>query len=1095
MNTYLFTTTDAESLYFRLEKKLFRPESAFRQIVIVPHSLVRKTIYEKLLGDSVAMGFKVFELGPGVDYLLRMLRFEEKKGHSFPAPMIFALHLQALIKEFLERNDPLFTPVQEYLQSFPFSNSDEIRLQELAETLSLDFLHYGMYGGAGLKAWLEASSWQTQLFKKAFTFWDYPARAFEHLKLPSQDDMDVEIHLFGFSFLPKIYETLFHKLGMRFNVHHYYLTPTQEYFGQARSDKERLWLQSVQDHTLEEIALEDNPLIANFGKQTRRRFLHLVDSEVYREEFFYEEPRSQTLLSKLQHTVFTNDPIRSSELVESLDDSFEVHRSPSHKREIEALLQTLMRLTAHSSIEPCDIVVLAPDISVYFSYIKEVFELQSPFEIEVAGLEIQSQSAFLQAFSSIIACCESRWEKKDILDLLGYAVIRNQFDILPEDLEVISDWLDKAHVFWGYHLAHKKELVVGKGENLSSNISAEGSLSFGMSKLILAVAYDPCDEDLDESFYPIEGIEPDQMELFGKFLTFTKALWGQREAVVGKEKTLGEWIATIKSCLRSFFVKQDSQGDEGFSFFMQQLHALEQLSFKIPESQYTFFHLKRVFHKTFIKKSAVYSGKNKNVIHFASLASQQLFPAKVIVYLGLDESSFPKRQATYPLREIPYSNMDPYPQMIEEQRQMLLDGLLFAQQHLIFSYCFYDEKDGKQQDCSYLLKEFLEIIDKTFHLKQGCISKEIITTHRFLRFDREELASIRKYPYFSLRDYELAKAFYEKTSHKRRFIPEFYERKDKVAEEMQRRQPKLRLSHLQKFARNPLRYYMSDALGLRIESSFEDTSINKEFLLSSLEKTLFLKETLQDGSSRRWLDRKLSGRIPKGFLGKVAEQEYEKEKQQLLENCKALGLNIEEFFTIELSSLCESPYQLEPKHWVVPSLQVDVDGDVRQIQGNLELCHPQGLAFFSKHDFADLLRFWPIYLVYLNIISRDFSQTCGEKAFFIKSCAYKDLKIKRPDELLKKYLSYFEKSHRAPSPLLPAWGEALLLKSGKDKESAIKKSFLESMQQGYVDEYQAWCFQHLECFCSETIDNAWNETLAVAFSDFIKWSGKEVVDA
>ena len=59
----------------------------------------------------------------------------------------------------------------------------------------------------------------------------------------------------------------------------------------------------------------------------------------------------------------------------------------------------------------------------------------------------------------------------------------------------------------------------------------------------------------------------------------------------------------------------------------------------------------------------------------------------------------------------------------------------------------------------------------------------------------------------------------------------------------------------------------------------------------------------------------------------------------------------------------------------------------------------------------------------------------------------------------------------------------------------IKKSFLESMQQGYVDEYQAWCFQHLECFCSETIDNAWNETLGVAFSDFIKWSGKEVVDA
>ena len=90
----VFITTDPESLYLRLEKNLYRSEASFRQLVIVPHDLVRRAISSELLKGSLYAGIKVLELSSAIDYLTRLVRFDDKKGHSFPAPMLFSLHLE-----------------------------------------------------------------------------------------------------------------------------------------------------------------------------------------------------------------------------------------------------------------------------------------------------------------------------------------------------------------------------------------------------------------------------------------------------------------------------------------------------------------------------------------------------------------------------------------------------------------------------------------------------------------------------------------------------------------------------------------------------------------------------------------------------------------------------------------------------------------------------------------------------------------------------------------------------------------------------------------------------------------------------------------
>ena len=1090
MNTLLFTTTDAESLYYRLEKKIFSPEASFRQLILVPHPLVKEAVFSKLLAGSVATGFKILELGPGIDYLLRTLRFEEKKGHSFPAPMIFALHLQALLKDFLENNHPLFSPVQKYLDSFSENHSQQARIQELAETLSLDFLHYGVYGGVGLKTWLEKPSWQTELFRQAFASWDYPYRALSSVCVAKKTPLDLDIHVFGFSFIPKIYGDFFQKISSVFNIHHYYLTPTKEYFGSARTSKEKAWLAK----TSEEFLSLDHPLLANFGKQTRRRFLELCDQELYIEEFFYQDPAPTTLLKKIQQQIFFNDPIEKPQELEQLDDSLFIARCFSYKREVEVLLKTLLQLMAKYPIEPADIVVFAPDISKYFPYIKEIFSHQSPLSISIKGLEMQSHSPFLQAFSSLIKTLESRFEKQDLMQLLSYRLIQERFGISSEELKQIDKWLDNTHFFWGYNVEHQQEILKRIDPKASLELTPEGTLSYACEKLLMGFCVErhaPMSSD-HEPFYPGASIALDELELLSKWILFSQSLWRMRQEIVKRRCPLEQWIHVIKDCLEQFFCKASCQEEEGYCYFLQQLSTLEQLSFKIPTALFSFFHIKRVFHKTLTKKSAQVVSNNKNCIRFASLASQQMIPAKVVAFLGLDESSFPKRQATYPLREIAYTQMDPYPLMIEEQRQQLLDGLLYAQSHLIFSFCYFDERDGKKQECSYLLQEMLEIVDKSFLYKQKPLTCELIQTHGAVAFAENELEKKPGDVYFSLRDYQLACALYSPKQKPNVLFPEFYTPCQNSSDFLQERKGPVLLSHLQQFARNPLRYYMKDTLGVKIESSEEDLIGRKEFFLSTLDKFVFLKETLKHGFSISFADFKHSGKLPQGYLGRVSYENFLEEKQELLASCQELLLDPEEFFTIELSSLVSSPKEVRPKHWMVPALEVVTKGNIRrQIEGELDLVHPRGLVIHSKASFEDLLKSWPAFLVYLCVMQRDFAHLASSKIFFLKAQKEKVFAEQNPLELLSLYIDYFEKGLNMPSPLLPSWGQSLLIETGQDKNRWVKKAFYESEKNSFADDYQLWCFKHLDCFCVDSMEASWKTTLDATFKDFLKWTSQE----
>ena len=115
-----------------------------------------------------------------------------------------------------------------------------------------------------------------------------------------------------------------------------------------------------------------------------------------------------------------------------------------------------MSLIDKKKINPADILILAPNISDYLPYIRDLFTHQTPLDYEVYGLEIDKQSDFLSAFLALLCFLEGRFEKNEIINLLSFKAILQKLKFEKEDLKKIKRIIELLPVDFGYSKEHKK---------------------------------------------------------------------------------------------------------------------------------------------------------------------------------------------------------------------------------------------------------------------------------------------------------------------------------------------------------------------------------------------------------------------------------------------------------------------------------------------------------------------------------------------------------------------------------------------------------------------------------------------------------------
>lgn len=542
--------------------------------------------------------------------------------------------------------------------------------------------------------------------------------AYKHL-LPQR------ISIFGVNALAPMWIDFLNSLATVIEVHFYHLNPCYEYWGDIQTDKSKAkqaYLRQIEKWP--EDALDNNsanPLLANLGQQGRE-FLSLLHSGDNIEIPLYDElfgPSNLTegtaslnkpsVLLQLQKDILTLADKRESP-VTLVDDSITITSAHSALREVQGLHDYLLHLfNDDEKLTPKDVLVMCPQIEQYAPYIDSVFvrgwdevgESVPPLPCSIADRVAKDSEPLVAAFSELLCLPDSRFGVNQILSYLRLLPVQMRFGLSEHDLELISDWLDKANIHWALDASHKNKL-------LDSNV-ATGQYTWqqGLDRLLKGLAYgDNTSLFSDDMVLP--WVEGNNAIVLGKLLLLCEQL-KLMSISLSHAKTAAQWQQCLEDFIERLFLGEET--DNGLLIINQ---AVSSFAVYCKEADYTgAIELPVVREYLNHHFSQPDPGRQFMIgqITFCSMLPMRSIPFKVLAVLGLNDGEFPRQRQPlgFDLMSMTKAQLGDRSRRGDD-RYLFLEALISARDNLYLSYQGKDIKNNNERQPSIVLRELMDYL-------------------------------------------------------------------------------------------------------------------------------------------------------------------------------------------------------------------------------------------------------------------------------------------------------------------------------------------------------------------------------------------------
>ncbi len=628
-----------------------------------------------------------------------------------------------------------------------YGTADAVKHWELANQIASVFDRYLAYRPTLLRAWDSGDDdreqpWQSQLWRALAKGGAHAAALAERAgRAPESANarLPARISVFGLSTLPPFHLELLGELGRRTNVHLYLLAPTQEYWGDLRSDREKRryqrWREKRGKQSTSEEGTDPHPLLASLGKIGREFHESMLDLNPAREPQLFEEPAGDGLLQQLQRGILRLVVPAEEErpIYARGDRSIQVHNCHSPLRELEVLQdQLLARFDADHTLEPRDVLVSVPDISTYAPFIDAVFgapESESTkFPYSIADRDVRSLNRVAEAFLRMLGLTGSRYTASAVLSVIECPPVIERFGLKDADLPLIRRWIAESGVRWALDGQHRERMGFPRWD--------ENTWQFGLDRLLLGFALPGTGRDLFEGVLPEGDIEGSMADVLGRLSTLCAALFRMTESFAGGVKTAEEWSAVLTTSLDELCA---SDGD-----FADAWHEVASAIEAITENA------KLAEHATPLPFSVVREHLSGTLgaidrgseflrggITFCSLKPLRALPHRIVALLGMNDNAFP-RAARPPSFDLTGSHRKVGDRATrDDDRYLFLESILSARDTFYLSYCGQSSKDDSTSPPSVLVVELLDFLASTQRSPDSKSLQEHLTTrHPLQPFDR-----------------------------------------------------------------------------------------------------------------------------------------------------------------------------------------------------------------------------------------------------------------------------------------------------------------------------------------------------------------------
>ncbi|GAA4346361.1 exodeoxyribonuclease V subunit gamma [Angustibacter luteus] len=461
-----------------------------------------------------------------------------------------------------------------------------------------------------------------------------------------------------------------------------------------------------------------HPMLASMARdaselQTRLRAGATVD------HYHPSPPTGPTLLGALQQRLRDDDPDAAPHPLADGDRSVQVLACHGRARQVEVLREMLVGMFADdATLEPREVVVMCPDIEAFAPLVTATFGLGAEVEpvdgrsavhpgqmlrVRLADRSLRQTNPVLALLAALLGLADDRVTASQVLDLAASEPVRRRFGFDDDDLDRISGWAVDAGVHWGEDLDRRARFGLPD--------LRQGTWGTALDRILLGAAMADEDQRFVGSALPLDDVDSNDIELAGRLAELLERLTGVLASLDGTHP-LGTWLDLLDGAL-------DQLADVAAADAWQLVQARQVLADAQWSPDLTTERGETVLRLPDVRAllagrlagRPTRAGFRTGGLTMCSLEPMRAVPHRVVCLLGLDDGAFPRRTSAdgddVLLRDPCLGERE----RRSEDRQLFLDAVTAASDHLVVLYTGADQRTGAARPPAVPVSELLDALD------------------------------------------------------------------------------------------------------------------------------------------------------------------------------------------------------------------------------------------------------------------------------------------------------------------------------------------------------------------------------------------------
>ena len=464
-----------------------------------------------------------------------------------------------------------------------------------------------------------------------------------------------------------------------------------------------------------------HPLLASLGRDVReleRTLTPFLDAD---EPIDTAPERPDTLLGWLQHDLATDSlPEGAERVLDEADRSVQVHACHGSARQVEVLRDVILGLLADDpTLEPRDVLVMCPDIEAYAPLVEAAFGLREAggagtaqskwhpghrLDVRLADRALAQTNPLLAVVDSLLGIAGGRAEASRVLDLCAAGPVRRRFAFSDDDLKTIGTWVEAAGVRWAFDADHRAPFGLER--------YVQNTWRFGLDRVLAGVAVSDDADRWIGTTLPLDDVGSTSIDLAGRLAELVERLRDVTDRMVGSHP-VDHWVDALLHGVASLTTV--AWGEEWQNGQVQR--ELAALDDRVDDGAGGRTELRLPDVRDLLAGRLAGRPTRANFrsgsLTVCTMVPMRSVPHRVVCLLGLDDGVFPRNtivDGDDALARTPFTGeRDPR----SEDRQLLLDAVMAASEHLVVTYAGAQETTGLTRPPAVPLGELLDALDTT----------------------------------------------------------------------------------------------------------------------------------------------------------------------------------------------------------------------------------------------------------------------------------------------------------------------------------------------------------------------------------------------